>query len=99
MTSKFSILSKTPFHTFKYRDRHSIVVDILKAISKSQKGSNKSQIMQRANINSTQINRYIDILLRNGFVIIDGYRYALSEKGLMFLDNVETEIFRVQWRR
>jgi predicted transcriptional regulator len=99
VTSEFSILSKRRFRTFKYRDRHSITVDILKAIAKSQKGSNKTQIMQRANINSTQINRYIDILLLNGFVLIDGHKYRLSEKGLMFLDNVEAEVLKVQWRR
>jgi len=88
-----------PLCAFKYRDRHSIVADILKAIAKSDKGSKKSHIMQRANLNSTQVNKYMDILLRNGFVIIDGYRYRLSTKGLRYLENVECEVLKVQWRR
>jgi predicted transcriptional regulator len=85
-------------YAFKYRDRHSIIADMLKAVAKSSKGSKKSHIMQRANLNSEQINRYIDILLRNGFVIIDGYKYRLSTKGLRYLENIESEL-RVQWRR
>lgn len=85
-------------YAFKYRDRHSIIADILKAVAKSSKGSKKSHIMQRANLNSIQINRYIDVLLRNGFVIVDGYRYRLSTKGLRYLENIESEL-RVQWRR
>jgi len=85
-------------YAFKYRDRHSIIADMLKAVAKSSKGSKKSHIMQRGNLNSVQINRYMDILLRNGFVIIDGYKYRLSTKGLRYLENIESEL-RVQWRR
>jgi len=99
MLSIFYTLLKTPFYTFKYRDRHTIIVDMLKAIAKSRKGSRKTQIMQRANLNSNQLNKYIDILLRNGFVIIEGYRYKLSSKGLKFLENVESDVLKVQWRR
>ena len=90
---------KPTFYAFKYRDRHSIIADILKAIAKSERGSKKSQIMQRANLNYVQINKYLDVLLRNGYVIIDGRVYRLSGKGLRYLESIEFEILNVQWRR
>jgi predicted transcriptional regulator len=91
--------SKSPICSFKYRDRHQIVSDILKTVSKSNEGRKKTQIMQAAHINTVQADRYLEFCIINGYVLADGFKYRLSGKGLMFLENAENETLRVQWRR
>jgi predicted transcriptional regulator len=52
-----------------YRSRDDIVVDILEAASG---GAKKTHIMQRANLNPVMFKKYFPMLLRNGFLVVDG---------------------------
>ncbi len=77
---------------FKYRDRASIVVDILDTIRSEPKGETKTSIMRGANLNFAQANRYLELLLFRGFIReIDPIRsqelarYKATQKGLEFL--------------
>ena len=95
----FRVLLRLPLNIFKYRDRYTIVGDILKSIAKSNRGVRKTQIMQSANLNTDLLNKYLDLLIRNNFIIIDGYAYKLTRRGIAFLQNIETETMQLQWRR
>jgi predicted transcriptional regulator len=75
-----------------------IAADILKSISYSRKGRRKTNIMQSANLNSEQLNKYLDLLIRNGFVIIEGHMYKPTSSGLEFLEAVETDYFKLKTR-
>jgi predicted transcriptional regulator len=81
---------------FKYRDRASIIRDILETISRDPKGKTKTSIMRGANLNFEQVNKYLDFL-----IVCDAIRaadplksqelarYRLTRKGLKFLRNSE----------
>jgi len=98
MSYGLSVLLKLPFSIFKYRDRYTIVADILKAVAKSNRGIRKTQIMQRANLNSDLLNKYLDMLIRNHYIIIDGYTYKLTSRGMQFLQSFEAEAMKLQYR-
>lgn len=84
---------------FKKRDRATIIADILKSVSFTPKGRRKTNIMQSANLSSTQVNKYLDLLMRNGYVIVDGYLYRPTSRGLRFLHNLESDYLRLKIRR
>ncbi|MGD8505813.1 MAG: winged helix-turn-helix domain-containing protein [Candidatus Bathyarchaeota archaeon] len=79
---------------FKYRDRASIVKDILETITTDPNGKTKTNIMRAANLNFEQVNKYLDFLVTcdairaadplNGQELA---RYKLTQKGLQFLRN------------
>lgn len=98
MSSTFHALLRLPFDVFKYRDRYTITADILKAIAKSNRGARKTHIMQRANLNTSSLNKYLDLLLRNGNVSIDRYVYQLTSRGMEILENIEADAMKMQWR-
>jgi predicted transcriptional regulator len=82
---------------FKYRDRTSIVVDILGTIVKEPQGKTKTSIMRGANLNFDQANRYLELLLFNGFIKEaqplgnqESARYKATKKGLDFVGILET---------
>ncbi len=83
---------------FKKRDRATIIADILKSISSSHKGRRKTNIMQSANLSSDQMNKYLDLLMRNGYIIDNGYLYKPTPKGLVLLQNLETEYLKLKIR-
>jgi len=83
---------------FKYRDRYTIVADILKAIAKTNKGVRKTQIMQTANLNYDLLNKYLDCLMLNKFILVDGYVYKLTRRGMEFVQNIETEAMKLRYR-
>ncbi len=77
---------------FKYRDRTTIVGDILESIKGEPKGKTKTSIMRSANLNFDQVNKYLDMLTLCDFVKakipLDGeelVRYRLTGRGLTFL--------------
>jgi predicted transcriptional regulator len=98
MLSTFRVLVRLPLDAFKYRDRYTITADILKAITRSKRGARKTHIMQRANLNTISLNKYLDLLLRNGYVISEGRLYKLTGRGMEFLENIDTEAMKMQWR-
>mgnify|MGYP001111078963 CR=1 FL=1 len=86
-------------YAFKKRDRATIVADILKSVGSSFKGRRKTNIMQCANLSFDQANKYLEVLLSNGYVILDGgYMYRLTTKGLTFLRNLETDYLRLKFK-
>jgi len=78
----------------KRRDRHDIVAEILKT---ARGGKIKTHIMYKAKLSYSQINDYLNVLIRKGFLenmtikrkrqIITVYR--TTEKGMEFLDHLE----------
>lgn len=93
------MISRSLALVFKNRDRFSIIADILKAI-RTEKGKKKTEIMRSANLSYSLANKYLDLLLRNGYVILeDGNVYRATRKGLGFLQNLQTEYLRLQFRR
>jgi len=78
--------------SFKYRDRVAIMTDILKAVSDSPVGKKKTQIIQSANLNYTQANKYIKVLMVNGFIVFtDIETYKITSRGLRFLQTMEQQ--------
>lgn len=74
---------------FKYRDRSSIVLDILDTIARDPQGKTKTSIMRGANLNFEQVNKYLDHLVLGGLVKQEDpmrsqelYRYKLTYKGM-----------------
>ncbi|NIQ07533.1 MAG: hypothetical protein GWO20_17975, partial [Candidatus Korarchaeota archaeon] len=63
-----AILESDSQSQFKYRDRLTIIIDILKAIKNSKKGRRKTQIMQSANLNYAQMKKYLSYLLDCGMI-------------------------------
>jgi len=77
---------------FKYRDRISIIADILSSLIRNPQGKRKSNIMQSAGLNSPMINKYLDLLLLNGLVKVeDECIYKPTAKGLKFLQDFNME--------
>jgi len=94
--------SSEHLYEFKYRDRTSIISDILKTVTNSAgKGKRKTQIMQSANLNFDQVNKYLSFLIGNGYLKIEcpeihgGPVYRATSKGLNFVKFLETEKLRV----
>jgi len=78
--------------SFKYRDRTSIIGDILSSISSDPKGKTKTSIMRGANLNFDQANKYLHLLALKGLIKLEGplghqeiARYRLTRKGLTIL--------------
>ncbi len=86
------------FSIFKKRDRATIIADILKSIRFNPQGRRKTNIMQSANLSTDQMNKYLDLLIRNGYVIVDGYLYKPTSRGLRLLQNLETEYLKLKIR-
>jgi predicted transcriptional regulator len=82
--------------TFKYRDRASIMKDILETISSDPQGKTKTSIMRGANLNFGQANKYLDFLVvcdairaSNPLRSQELARYRLTRKGIKFLRATE----------
>jgi len=74
------------FNAFKYRDRTTIIGDILKGLKDSKDGKKKTQIMQSANLNCIQFDKYMRYLLKCGFIsFTDKGRIDITVDGAKFL--------------
>ncbi len=79
----------------KRRDRHDIVVEILKTATE---GKIKTHIMYKAKLSYAQLNEYLPLLIDNGFLENTSIRhkrnikrvYKTTDKGLRFLENFES---------
>ena len=74
---------------FKYRDRISIVKDILDTVNETPHGKTKTSIMRSANLNFDQVNKYLDMLTLCDLIKaqdpMESYevaRYRVTGKGL-----------------
>ena len=94
--------SSQELYEFKYRDRMSIISDILRTVTNSSgKGKRKTQIMQSANLNFDQVNKYLSFLISNGYIRIErsevyrGPVYRATSKGLNFVKLPEAQNLRI----
>lgn len=95
--SLFSALFNRIFMSkFKYRDRTSIIKDVLETINGDVKGKTKTSIMRGANLNFEQVNRYLDFLVLSDAIKATNplrsqelARYRLTQRGLKFLRSTE----------
>jgi len=88
-----------PCLTFKYRDRATIIADILGSLVERPDGKRKTNIKQSANLSSDLLNKYLDLLLRNGYIMInDGDVYRLTQRGLKLWQNLDLEYLRIRIR-
>lgn len=99
---KFSSSSQD-LYGFKYRDRVTIIGDILKTIIySSRKRRRKTQIMLSAKLNYGQVNKYLALLITNGYIEAErsemhrGPVYRVTSKGLNFVKIVEAENLRLR---
>lgn len=80
----------------KRRDRHDIVIDILK---KAKSGKTKTELMRDANISFSQAQEYIGMLQKNGLLEKTEIRRLITtDKGLKFLENCKN-CFLFTWDR
>ena len=83
------------FNAFKYRDRMTIIGDILRSVRKSRDGRKKTQIMQSAKLNYVQTKKYLNYLLNYGFLVVtEKETYVITEKGSKFLQLLEIQQLR-----
>jgi len=92
-----TILSHTHFsciqklRMFRYRDRLTIMGDILKAVKKKREAKT-TQIMELAKLNYIQTKKYLNYMLSYGLVAItERQTYIITEKGNRFLHLVEIQ--------
>jgi predicted transcriptional regulator len=60
-----------------------VTVNILEA---AQGGANKTRIVYGSNLNFEIVKGYINTLVNNGFLEIDGKRYSTTERGVKFVE-------------
>ena len=82
--------------SFKYRDRATIIGDILDAIYRDPKGKTKTSLMRSTNLNFDQANKYLNSLILCDIVRAtdplrsqEAARYRLTEKGVSLLKNFD----------
>lgn len=80
-------LSITRESASKNRDQLTIMAHILEAI-RIKKSKKKTQIMQSANLSTSLADKYLNLLVRNGYVILeDENMYKVTRKGSHFLQS------------
>jgi len=79
-------------NAFKYRDRMTIIGEILKSIRNSKGGKKKTQIMQSANLNYVQLDKYMRYLLHCGFLkLTNEGNIDITDAGAKFLLFIEVQ--------
>jgi len=80
-------------NAFKYRDRVTIMSDILKSVSGAHNGRKLTQIMQSANLNYIQTKKYLGYLNNCGYLVVtERETYIITEKGSRFLQMIEFQM-------
>jgi len=98
MNCSISVSFNSLFFLFKKRDRATIIANILESIRFNPKGRRKTNIMQSANLSYDQLNKYLDLLMRNGYVIVEGQMYKPTSRGLEFLETFEAEYLKIKMK-
>lgn len=69
------------------RDRHDIVIDILK---KASSGKNKTELMREAGLSFLQTKQYLGTLMEKELLEVDESRlFKTTKKGLEFVEKCE----------
>ncbi len=82
----------------RYRDKKTIVADIIRSTYNNGKGVRKTNILQKANLSTAMLNRYLGTLMRKGYILNEGCFYRPTKKGLTFLENYESELVTMRYR-
>jgi predicted transcriptional regulator len=76
------------------RDRHDIVLEILK---RSKRGRIKTELMKDVNMSFTQAQQYLGMLTEKGLLRIDeNRRFKTTDKGVAFMEKCR-ECFLCEW--
>lgn len=76
---------------FRYRDRVTIMSEILKAVKKRREAK-KTQIMELARLNYVQTKKYLSYLVSYGYLAVtERQTYVITDKGARFLHLVEIQ--------
>jgi predicted transcriptional regulator len=95
---RVSVLPRLSFpflsiNAFKYRDRATIMSDILKSVRGTNDGRKLTQIMQTANLNYTQTKKYLSYLNNCGYLVVtERETYVITERGSKFLQMIEFQM-------
>ena len=91
------VFGKILYSGFKYRDRASIIGEIVDSVAGDPRGKTKTSIMRSANLSLEQTNKYLELLvvcdvLRafRPLTIQEAARYKLTEKGFRLAYEFET---------
>ena len=88
----FKLDSPRVSQAFKYRDRMTIITDILKTVKNSSEGRRKTQIMQSANLNYSQVKKYLGYLTDRGLLdVTEMQTYTITNEGSSFLQFIEIQ--------
>jgi len=71
----------------KRRDRHDIIVDILKT---ARDGKKKTQIMYKAKLSHAQLKLYLDVLRKSGLLENNDGVFKTTRKGLQLIKDFES---------
>ena len=84
---RLEILLERSSEPLRRRDRHDIIVEILKT---AKEGEKKTYIMYKARLSHSQLKLYLGILDRNGMIMKDNGVYRTTSKGLSFIKEFES---------
>jgi predicted transcriptional regulator len=77
---------------FKYRDRTTIMIDILDTVRNSREGKKKCCIMQSARLNHLLTEKYLNYLVGCGYLGVTNKKtYAITKDGFRFLQLIEMQ--------
>jgi len=79
-------------HVFKYRDRTTIMIDILGAVRNSREEKKKTHIMQSVKMNHLQTEKYLNYLVGCGYLAVTNKKtYVITKDGSRFLQLIEMQ--------
>ncbi len=64
----------------RHRDRNNVIFDILISLE-PRRGSPITHLMRKANLNYYQATRYLNLLLKRGYVLKEDGKYRISSLG------------------
>jgi len=79
-------------HVFKYRDRTTIMIDILGVVRNSREEKKKTHIMQSVKMNHLQTEKYLNYLVGCGYLVVTNKKtYVITKDGSRFLQLFEMQ--------
>lgn len=78
------------------RNSLEILRDMIRACQRAD-GLKKTRIMQACNMSPYQMGRYLDIIVRNGFVEYREPYYVATDRGVKFADALDSVSLQVNY--
>ena len=85
--SELEMFGERASEPLRRRDRHDIIVEILKT---AKEGEKKTYIMYKARLSHAQLKSYLDLLNQNGMIMSFDGVYQTTSKGLNFIREFES---------